>query len=407
MRQTHISVGMTRTGLMVALFVSSLIFVSSSLAMGPGPGCAEVGEKCNSAVQGCCDPLVCGGTGGGARCEQPPGPTPTPTATPTPVTPTPATPTPPPGITFDADVATMISNVTQAELEPVVNDLSGETTAIIGGLPYTILTRASDSGEPIDMAEQYVFEELDSYGLDSVAYQNYPGGGAVDPGRNIIGQINGTTNASEIVVIGAHLDNRPWGGGIAPGADDNASGVSAVLYLAREFADKTFERTIRFVLFGSEENAPWTTRKFGSGYYAFEAKEAGENIVAMINTDGLAYNADSTPPWIVETHARMGNNPGPLADQAIAAMWEDVIATYSITDLDPVSYATSNKLSDHGSFWKYGFSAIMLIEESFTEANPNWHTVDDTVSTLDWSYYEQVTKSLVGLAAHQAGITTP
>ena len=42
MRQTYVSVGMTRTGLMVALFVSSLIFASSSLAMGPGPGCAEV-----------------------------------------------------------------------------------------------------------------------------------------------------------------------------------------------------------------------------------------------------------------------------------------------------------------------------------------------------------------------------
>ena len=115
-------------------------------------------------------------------------------------------------ITYNPDIATMIDNVTQAELEPMVNDLSGKTTAIIGGSPYTILTRASDSGEPIDMAEQYVFEKLDSYGLDSVAYQNYPGGGAVAPGSNVIGQINGTTKASEIVVIGAHLDDRPWGG---------------------------------------------------------------------------------------------------------------------------------------------------------------------------------------------------
>ncbi len=345
MRQTHGSAGMTRTGLMVALFASSLIFVSSTLANAQ--------------------------------------------------------------ITYDANVATMISNVTQTELEPVVNDLSGETTATIGGSPYTIQTRASDSGEPIDMAEQYVFEQLDSYGLDSVAYQNYPGGGVVDPGSNIIGQINGTTKASEIVVIGAHLDDRPWGSGPAPGADDNASGVSAVLYLARSFADKTFERTIRFVLFGSEENAPWTTRKFGSGYYAYQAKIAGENIVAMINADSLAYSADSTPPRVVETHARMGKKPAARADQAIAAMWEDVIATYSITDLKTESYAMSMKYSDHGSFWKHGFVAILLIEEEWEEGNPNWHTVDDTVSTFNWPYYEQVTKSLVGLAAHQAGITSP
>ncbi len=170
-------------------------------------------------------------------------------------------------ITYNPDVATMIDNVTQAELEPVVNELSGETQAIIGGSPYTIQTRSSSSGEPIDMAEQYVFERLDSYGLDLVAYQNYPGGGVIGPGSNVIGQINGTTKASEIVLIGAHLDDKPWPPAtVAPGADDNASGVSAVLYLARSFADKTFERTVRFVFFGSEENAPWTSNKYGSGY---------------------------------------------------------------------------------------------------------------------------------------------
>jgi hypothetical protein len=310
-------------------------------------------------------------------------------------------------VTYNDDVATMISNVTQAELEPVVDDLSGETTAIIGGSPYTIPTRASDSGEPIDMAEQYVFEQLDSYGLDSVAYQNYPGGGAIDPGSNIIGQINGTTQASEIVVIGAHLDDRPWGSGPAPGADDNASGVSAVLYLARSFADKTFERTIRFVLFGSEENAPWTTRKFGSGYYAYQAKAAGENIVAMIQADALAYNASSEMPRIVEMHTRRPKKDRGGGDAAIVSMWQDAITTYSITGLQPEPYALGLRLSDHGSFWKWGYHAVFLVEERGSNGNPNWHTVNDTVSTFNWPYYEQVTKSLVGLAAHQAGITSP
>ena len=305
-------------------------------------------------------------------------------------------------ITYNPDVATMIDNVTQAELEPVVNELSGETPAIIGGSPYTIQTRASDSGEPIDMAEQYVFERLDSYGLDLVAYQNYPGGGVIDPGSNVIGQIYGTTKASEIVVVGAHLDSQPWGGDIAPGADDNASGVSAVLYLARSFADKTFERTIRFVLFGSEENAPWTTKKFGSGYYANQAMQAGENIVAMINADALAYHASSETPRIVRMHIRRPKRDKSGGDAAIVTIWQDAIATYSITGLQAEPRAVSNRLSDHGSFWKWGYNAVMLIG---SQGNPNWHQVTDTVSTFNWPHYEQVTKSLVGLAAHQAGIT--
>ena len=305
-------------------------------------------------------------------------------------------------ITYNTDVATMIDDVTRAALEPVVNDLSGETQAIIGGSPYTILTRSSYSGESIDMAEQYVFEQLDSYGLDLVAYQNYPGGGAVEPGSNVIGQINGTTKASEIVVIGAHLDDRPWGGDIAPGADDDASGVSAVVYLARSFAGKTFERTIRFAFFGSEENAPWTTRKFGSGYYAYQAMQAGENIVAMINADALAYNVSSVTPRIVRMHIRRPRRDKSGGDAAIVTIWQDAIATYSITGLQAEPRAVSNRLSDHGSFWRWGYNAVMLIG---SQGNPNWHQVTDTVSTFNWPHYEQVTKSLVGLAAHQAGIT--
>lgn len=342
MRRTHGNTGMRRTALMVALFVSVFICV---------PGTSAIAET-----------------------------------------------------TFNRDVAKMINNVTRAELEPVVNDLSGETEAMIGGSLYTILTRASDSGEPIDMAEQYVFEQLDSYGLDSIAYQNYPGVGAVDPGSNVIGQINGTTKASEIVVVGAHLDDRPWGGDIAPGADDNASGVSAVLYLARSFAGKTFERTIRFVLFGSEENAPWTTKEFGSGYYANQAMQAGENIVAMINADALAYNVSSETRRIVVMHTRRPKRDKGGGDAAIVSIWQDAIETYEITGLQSEPRALSKRLSDHGSFWRWGFNAVMLIEEVGSNGNPNWHQITDTVSTFNWPYYEQVTKSLVGLAAHQAGI---
>ena len=208
--------------------------------------------------------------------------------------------------------------------------------------------------------------------------------------------------ASEIVVIGAHLDTRPWGGDIAPGADDNASGVSAVLYLARSFADKTFERTIRFILFGSEENAPWTTKKFGSGYYANQAMQAGENIVAMINADALAYNVSSVTPRIVRMHIRRPKRDKSGGDAAIVSIWQDAIETYSITGLQAEPRAVSNRLSDHGSFWRWGYNAVMLIG---SQGNPNWHHVTDTVSTFNWPHYEQVTKSLVGLAAHQAGIT--
>jgi len=308
-------------------------------------------------------------------------------------------------VTYNPLVATMISNVSQTELESVVEDLSGVTSPIIGGSPYTILTRDSDSDEPIDMAEQYVYETLQTYGLDSVYYQNYPGSGKVDPGRNVIGEITGDTSPDEIVIIGSHLDDQPWGEPVAPGADDDASGVSAVLYLARTFAGKSFTRTIRFIAFGSEENAPWTSNRYGSGYYADQAEAAGENIVAMIEADALAWNGSSRLPRIVEMHTRM-TNKAPAAELALVDMWEDVIATYEIADIKPTEFNYSMKYSDHGAFWAFyrEVPAVLLIEQEWDEWNPYWHTVNDTIDTFNWPYYVQVTRSLVGLAAHQAQI---
>jgi len=309
-------------------------------------------------------------------------------------------------VTYNPLVATMINDVSQAELEPAVEDLSGVTAPVIGGSPYTIQTRSSSSGVPIDMVEQYVYETMQSYGLSSVSYQNYPGKGGVQPGRNVIGQITGTTKPNEIVVIGAHMDDRPWDV-LAPGADDDASGVSAVLYLARSFAGKSFDRTVRFVVFGSEENAPWTSNKYGSGYYAAQANAAGENIVAMIEADALAYNAGSAPPKgrVVEMHTRFGKK-APAAETAILTMWHDVIATYGITGLNATDYAMGMKYSDHGAFWAYypTVPAVLLIEQEWDVTNPNWHTTGDTIETFNWTYYVQVTRTLVGLAAHQAQI---
>lgn len=308
-------------------------------------------------------------------------------------------------VTYNAAVGTMVAGVSQAQLEPVVDDLSGVTPALIGGTPYSIVTRASSSGTSIDMAEQYIYEKLLSYGLSSVTYQSFPGkGGSVPPGRNVIGQITGTTKPGEIIVIGCHLDDRPWptAGPIAPGADDDASGCSANLYLARSFAGKTFARTIRFVFFGDEENAPWNATLYGSGYYAAQCKAAGENVVAMIQADALAWNGSNNGIAYMNTRSTKKDPGG--GDHAIVTMWQQAVTTYGITGMTPTLNATGDNLSDHGSFWSQGYHAVMLIEDDVSQENPNWHTAGDTVSTFRWPYYVAVTKGLVAVAAHEAEI---
>ncbi|MEI7527362.1 MAG: M20/M25/M40 family metallo-hydrolase [Elusimicrobiota bacterium] len=306
-------------------------------------------------------------------------------------------------VTYDPAVNAMLEKVTRRELEPAVAELSGETPALIGGAPYTFKTRSSDSGKPIAMAEQYVYEHLLAYGLDSVAYQAFPGEKGAPPGRNIIGQISGTAKAGEIVVVGAHLDSFPWTGA-APGADDNASGVSATLYLARAFAGRKFERTIRFAFFGDEENAPWECSRIGSAGYAARSKAAGENIVAMIQADALAYDPPESDQHIVEMNTRAPRHDPGGGDLAIFSLWRDAIKTYSISGLTPVNVAIGDNWSDHGSFWNNGYHAAMLSAEEQDHWNPNWHTASDKVSAFAWPFYLQVTKSYAAAAAHAAGI---
>ena len=306
-------------------------------------------------------------------------------------------------VTRHPAVSAMLDGVTREELEPAVDELSGETPALIGGVPYTFKTRSSDSGKPIDMAEQYIYEHLLAYGLDSVAYQDFPGEKGAPPGRNIIGQIDGAANAGEIIVLGAHLDSFPWTGA-APGADDNASGVSATLYLARAFAGKKFQRTVRFVFFGDEENAPWECARIGSAGYAARARAAGENIVAMIQADALAYDPPESASHIVEMNTRPPKNDPGGGDLVLFGLWRDAIKAYAISGLTPVNVAIGDNWSDHGSFWKNGYHAAMLSAEELNHWNPNWHSAGDKVSAFAWPFYLQVTKSYAAAAAHAAGI---
>ena len=333
-------------------------------------------------------------------------------------------------VRFNPHVAAMVAGVSRRELAPVVRVLSGEQSAVIGGRKYTFpAPRYSNSHvpgrwtAPIDRAEQYVYERMKSYGLGSVRYQVFPGNG--DPmdfpeGRNVVGQITGATRPSEIIVIGCHLDvmnDATWPRGSAPGADDNASGCSAMLYVARSLTRMRTARTVRFIAFGAEENAPWTNggNTVGSGFAASRSRALGENIVGMVSADGLAYNSPGSAGAVVEMNVRSwAADPGGR-DHAIYSLWRSAIATYRITGITPrkidvcADIRCGSYSSDNGSYWRWGrYPAALLVEEEWgVNHNPHWHTAGDRISTFDWPQYVAVTKSLVALTGHFAGVLGP
>ena len=140
------------------------------------------------------------------------------------------------------------------------------------------------------------FDEQDEI-LDNLAVELEDAGAAVDfhtythaaqAHRNLIATVPANSDTSPEVphlVIGAHVDSKSeWGADLAPGADDNASGVAAVLETARILAACELPTRIDFVLFTNEEIGT-----VGSEAYAADAAAADEAIVGMIAVDMVAF----------------------------------------------------------------------------------------------------------------------
>ena len=288
-------------------------------------------------------------------------------------------------------VADIVQRVDQDQfgLRTILNQLTGAASARVGGVPYLFLTRYATSGTPIDKAEQYVYEHLRAAGLDSVKYQAFAG---IVRGRNVIGQITGEKWPAEVVVLCAHLDSKARPDPRrAPGADDDGSSVAALLELARVFSQYHFDRTVRFVFFGGEEQG-----LVGSAAYALAARQSGQNIVAVVNADMIGWNGLGGGVVALRTRPSVVGN----TDIWTAMRYVEAVQLYAIGSLAPRVIKDAPLWSDHASFWRRGYPATCLIEDHSKGDNPTYHTSADTVARLTWAYYVRVTKGLAATAAH-------
>ena len=289
-------------------------------------------------------------------------------------------------------VRDMIRKVSAGGLRSHTARLSGITTASIGGSPYRISTRHTDSGAPIQKAGQYVLEQLKTFGL-RVAYQNWSLQG--HSGRNIIGEIRGSRLPNEIVLVTAHLDDMPANGN-APGADDNASGCASALLAAEIMRRYQYDRTLRFVFFTGEEQG-----LLGSEAYARSI--ADQDLVGVFNMDMIAYNTLESNP-VMRLHIRPTGNPGHADDALLANRFVSVVQAYGLSSaITPINTADGEDASDHSTFWDQGFAALLAIEDDYNDFNPFYHTRRDTQDILDFPYFTAFTKASLGTAAHLAG----
>ena len=204
-------------------------------------------------------------------------------------------------------------------------------------------------------------------------------------GQNVIAEKVGTSQPSKIYILGAHYDSAD-----NPGADDDASGVAALLEIAGIIADWDSACTIRLCAFDKEELG-----LLGSAAYADDV--ADQDIAGMIALDMIAYRDGSGNT--ARIYGRTTSNPVKLPLAQALSDYAGITATIG-GQLDA---------SDHASFEAVGKPACCLIEYNY-EGNPHYHTSTDSCDTanyLDYSYAVQLTKGALGWLVDAAGIQPP
>jgi hypothetical protein len=228
---------------------------------------------------------------------------------------------------------------------------------------------------------------------------------------NLIVEIAGAAKRDEIVVIGAHYDSVDD----SPGADDNASGVAALLALARRFAGARPERTLRFVAFVNEEPPHFQTQSMGSWRYARRCRERGEKVVAMLSLEAIGYYDDRPgsqqyPPMLHLLYPDRGDFIAFASNLASRTLLNDGVRAFRARTGMPLQSAALPRAvepigwSDQWSFWEFDYPAIMVTDTA-PFRNPHYHTRNDVPDTLDYDRMARVVEGLGGVVRELAGVS--
>ncbi|MBI4847444.1 MAG: M28 family peptidase [Nitrospirae bacterium] len=272
-------------------------------------------------------------------------------------------------------------------LRETVNFLAKE----IGPRPYT-------QTSALNKAADYIKSKFSEYGYH-VFEQPYK----VEENTytNIFVEIKGNKAPEKILVAGAHYDTVIG----TPGADDNASGIAGMLELARLLKDTQLDRTVQFVAFTLEEPPFFRSRHQGSYVYAQGLRQKSAQVEGMICLEMIGYFTDRPDsqffplPFLRWFYPSKGNFITLVGNIRSRAFLKSMTKGFRKgTDLHVESFtglpiATGTDFSDHRSFWKLGYNAIMVTDTAFYR-NPQYHGNGDVPEILD---YERMAKVVLGI----------
>ena len=269
-----------------------------------------------------------------------------------------------------------------------------------------VWTLAAEIGErnvfrpaALDSARDYIAQEWRSAGLEP-QLQTYLARGVESSNVEIV--LPGERQGSQSIVVGAHYDSARG----SPGADDNASAVAALLELGRVLAAAPRVRTLRLVAFVNEEPPFFIWGNMGSQVYARAARKRNEDIRVMLSLEMLGYYRDEPrtqhyPPLFRWFYPNRGNFIGFVSNLRSRRELTRVYRAFRNNSDFPSeraavpSWIPGIGWSDHSSFWRQGYPALMVTDTAFYRY-PHYHTSEDTPDKIDYARLTVVTNGLAG-----------
>jgi hypothetical protein len=291
--------------------------------------------------------------------------------------------------------------------------LSTEQLALRAELVRDVQTLASEIGErnvihyrELTAAAEFIERSFADAGLRS-RRDTYEVDG--QPCHNIEAEVPG--QSPEAIVIGAHYDSVVG----APGANDNGSGVAAVLALARRFAGQPTARTLRFVAFVNEEPGHFQTELMGSWVYASRCKSRGDRIAGMLSLETIGCffkepRSQNYPiPALGMIYPDRGNFIAFVGDLSSRKLVRKAIARFRQHATVPSEGAVLPASvpgvgwSDHWSFWQHGYPALMVTDTA-PFRYPHYHQRSDTPDQLDYDAMTRVVSGVEHVIAELAQV---
>eukprot|EP00002_Diphylleia_rotans_P022522 TRINITY_DN440_c0_g2_i1.p1 TRINITY_DN440_c0_g2~~TRINITY_DN440_c0_g2_i1.p1 ORF type:complete len:452 (-),score=94.25 TRINITY_DN440_c0_g2_i1:136-1491(-) len=292
----------------------------------------------------------------------------------------------PPALSDDSPIYSKLRNLEKSEvIQRLIDQISNEKLySVLDHLSNQYTTRNALSAGAVE-AQEWIARLYASLGY-SVTIQPFFTGFS----PNVIAELRGSVEPEKYVVIGAHYDcrmsNTYDNTSRAPGADDDGSGTTAVLEIARVLVESgiRFRYSIRIASWGGEEQG-----LLGSTAYVKELKSKNVNVVAYLNADMLGFK--------IPRKAITLGMKGPYTTTWLNNLVNSITAKYFPTL--PIA-SSSSCCSDYKPFYENGYPASGFFEnDEGASSYPCYHNVCDTISEVNMEQLTLFTRAMIASTA--------